>query len=501
MAQQTAEVLSTIGAIQTLVENFPMGLFTSHNVKTYSSGMDFMMDALKTIGVSDTEILALVLKRITGVNDLDVSSASTDELTFKDNAFITKLEAALKAVISVILADIVSCSIWPKIPGDAITKGIDIPIKLLDSNGLLDVCPTSDYGLRLYCDVNKSMTPRDTKDSKDLNALMWYCLNMVNMVDVSEDSVTWVDEKKPSQGNLCTLNNRGYQKINFQISDSFSGKTLHYFNMRYLDNTRIISPKIILMNILNEYANGMPNIGYNFGFTDVYQEAVFKKIITTIVSNDDMGVNDCYYTFSNDEWYRLLEETELRKYDAKKAGDKSNTAVKVDKESIIEALDQASSASTLHDRTEIVNDAIYNAANVRTVETDVLVQEGTTVRTVDFDFEYNPMWLYNILSTIITPIMRAVITPKVMALVVMNYEIAGAVNLDGITEAKLGPIVEGVRRKLLGIIAAITKKVKDWIIDIVLEFFNEKILPLINKYLTMKLIEQLDYYLYVEPGL
>ncbi len=497
--KQSTDVLSTIGAMQTLVENFPMGITTVHNIKSYTSTMDFLMDCFKTVGVTDSEIIELILKKITGVNDLSVEETENpediDENKFQNNKFIDALEKTLKFTIAQILANIVSCDVWPLVPENAIREGIDIPIDLLDSNKLFNTCPVSPEGLRLYQGIVKGQKISDLVNTTDLNAVMWYCINMTNIKGVTSNSVVWSDRKKPTSGNICTLNNRGMQKINIQIGENYLGRALHTFNMRYLDNIQILSPKSILMNVLYEYAYGRPNINVDMGFNDIYQEAMFKKMITTIVSNNDLGVEDCYYTFSNEEWYRLLEESELRKYNAKKMGEKSNTAVPMDKDSMLKAMEEASSASSIYARTSVINDAIMDAASTRTVENNVLVSEGGVSRNFTFDFAYNSEWLYNILSTIITPIMRAVLTPKVMALVIINYNIAGAINLSEISEAQLGVIIEGVRRKLLGIIAALTKKVSDWIIDILLSFFNEKIMPLITKYLASKLREQLDYYL------
>ena len=54
MAATTTEVIGTIGAIQTLIENFPMSIFELFGNKVYTSVIDFVMDVLKQLGVSDT---------------------------------------------------------------------------------------------------------------------------------------------------------------------------------------------------------------------------------------------------------------------------------------------------------------------------------------------------------------------------------------------------------------------------------------------------------------
>ena len=483
------DVLATIGAIQTIIENFPMNLLSALNIKTYHSSMDFLMDALRTVGVSDKDIIKFVLEELIGVNDISVESLEhmdENDQKFQNNGFVQGLESAFKALLSAILANIVSCSVWPKIPSSAVNNGIDLPIKIIDPMNHLDVCPTTPSGMRMYTGINKDMTPYDLSGATDMNAFMWYCLNMADPIE----GETW----KHSGDNVCEITNRGYKKLRMYIDPSFRGRTLYSFNKKYLDSIKIFSPKVILMNLVDELLNGLPNAEVNFGFDEIYTDAVFKRMIDTIIENDDMEVNDCYYTFSNDDWNRMLEDTELKRYGAKKMCADPSTAVVVDKDAMMKALDEASSAATLHDRTEIIGDALYGAA--KTVTYDVLEEEGGMTRKWSFDFDYNPNWLYNILNTLVRTIVKSAMTPKVMALIVVNYEIAGALNLSAInTDTSIDAVMSYFRTKMLGVFAAMVKKIKNIVVEAVLNFFNTKIKPLIVEFMAKKLLEELEYYL------
>lgn len=63
------EVLGTIGAIQTLTENFPMGILSLFRGKKYTSVIDFVMDVLRKVGYTDTMIFDLLLRKILGTNN------------------------------------------------------------------------------------------------------------------------------------------------------------------------------------------------------------------------------------------------------------------------------------------------------------------------------------------------------------------------------------------------------------------------------------------------
>lgn len=498
----TNELLATIGAIQTLIENFPMGFQTAFNVKKYNSSLDFLLDALRTVGVNDQEIIKFVLEDLVGVNDLSVETLEKmdeNDAKFQNNAFVQGLENAIKFLIAEILAGIVSCSVWPKIPkpadGEDVSGAynkIDLPISVLDPINLFNVCPTTPVGMRKYTGIAKTTKPSELgtqTERTDLNSFMWYTINMSD----PNNGPTWKTLGSESES-LFQLRNLGYRKLRLEIAQHFEGKTLFEYNRKYLSTIHILSPKAILMNIIDELMNGLPNAEVNFGFDDIYTEAVFEKMIDTIVSNDDLEVNDCYYTFSNEDWNRMLENAELRKYNAKKYGKESSTAGVIDKDAVMESLDKASTDATLHDRVETITDALYDAS--RTVEYDKLVEEAGMERKWSFDYDVNSNWLYNILLTIIRPIVKATMTPKVMALLITNYEIAGALNLSQIdVNASVSVVFDFLKTKMLGLFAALVKKIKDMIVKAVYNFFVNKIMPLIQKYITARLLEQLEFYM------
>jgi hypothetical protein len=68
MDESTSEILAQLGTMQTLVENFPMGIMSSVQLKKYNSSFDFLIDCLQCININDQEIFKFVLTDIIGVN-------------------------------------------------------------------------------------------------------------------------------------------------------------------------------------------------------------------------------------------------------------------------------------------------------------------------------------------------------------------------------------------------------------------------------------------------
>ena len=502
MAKPTTELLSTISAMQTLVEYFPMGGFRNIGEKTYNSTTEFMLDVLRQIGITDKELLNYLFKDILGVNDIGSATKETMQKysnKLENSKFVNSVETSTKSLFGRMLADIISCSVYPTIPDRVITEGVGLPLGVIDPYKLLDISPASKYGQMRYTDIPDGTKPQELSGTTNMDAFMWYILNMTN----PSETGAWVSPKDRGTSGatpVCLFSNRGYKELNVKIPFTFlskKGEYIHTFNSEYLNSIKIFSAHEILTNILDQFMNGMPNAEVNFGFDEIYSEATFKKMVRTIIKNDDLGVDDCYYKFSNEEWLNALEDTELKKYDAKKTGRLSKEARRVDKSIITDALNAAAGTSSAYDRTQLITDAIIKTATPSEEEIYVLTEEGGTNRRYSFEFNTNSMWLENIILDLVTPFAKCLFNPKVMTLLYLNYDMAGAINLSKSYDKRLPTdvVIEGLKRKMLGMMGALVRLLKDRIIEALLSLFKKKALPLISKYTLKRLMEESEFYL------
>ena len=63
----TDKVLGLIGALTTLVDNFPMNILDLFKGKTYTCSFDFLMDVLAACGVNVDEWMGYLLEKIFSV--------------------------------------------------------------------------------------------------------------------------------------------------------------------------------------------------------------------------------------------------------------------------------------------------------------------------------------------------------------------------------------------------------------------------------------------------
>ena len=104
-------VLSTIGALNTLIENFPMSLLDLFKGKTYTSVFEFILDVLYACGVDVNEIISYLVNEIFSIMpniegdlaSLQSKIASKDFTNIEQSPFLEKLEDGLKMILMTLL--------------------------------------------------------------------------------------------------------------------------------------------------------------------------------------------------------------------------------------------------------------------------------------------------------------------------------------------------------------------------------------------------------------
>ena len=240
------KIIGRIDTMQTLIENFPMGIFSNVQFSDISV-IDFIIEVLRHLGKDERVLVndfielffnvpnavelygglsgGFVYKKIKKPTDVQKNNAAvygtvppatpdsedyivvngvyyykTTKLNHDPQSnFLNFLEDKLKVVLMNILTSILSCSIIPYIQdydldtnANAMTFGpIEIPLNYIDSIGMLNICPTTEIGQNFY-NVDADMTPNTLYKSKDLNAFLWYVLNRGSeMTQTEKNKMMW----------------------------------------------------------------------------------------------------------------------------------------------------------------------------------------------------------------------------------------------------------------------------------------------------------------------
>lgn len=509
------DMIGNIGAIQTLVEKFPMQLI-SFDDKGFSTSFDLLSILFKILKIDRQQVIDIVI------------GALTDGMESGGNSgFITWVEETIKMALEANIINILNCTTNPiisddyiysaNLPGTSVatqSKGITIDMSEIDFSGVLKRNPCSPDGELFYFDVS-GYTANDVYKSTDFNAYLWWVINRGDASKVEES--TWDDryraalygEKKKDKDNtddkkeiiICTyredfypnndslivhLSPKTYYHTRYikglnEIMGVEGGvnKTIFEFNHDFLTSIKLFDLKVILSEI-TQYLLGSGNISLNLGLSiedKIVQEKI-DRIIDKIITTSDTEIDDCFFSFSNDEYNEMLELMEIKRTSVINTGD---DAVSVDPSSILNKLTGITNESTLETNKTIISEVIN--------ELSVTPGKNSEIETqINFNYDFG----VELMRMLVYPFVRPLFSPKILFLLVLNKKVMGSIEDDYGEYTKLS--LENVLTDLLGILKEIILKIKDYIVDLLLKHVLDKLTPLLQLFASRLLAETLKMY-------
>ena len=169
---------------------------------------------------------------------------------------------------------------------------------------------------------------------------------------------------------------------------------------------------------------------------------MMEKLSTAIkkyIEADDTEVEDCYFTFTNDEFDSMLEDMLLSRYNATYQGGEVNRAVKHDINDYISQLDSVNFSS--------------QAAGSATKITKLITQVATTggkEGSVEWGIEWDvdPNWWKRLLWALAMPIIESIFTPQVILLFLINFDIMGIISLEDLFSTDMSAVMKIIINKI-----------------------------------------------------
>ena len=388
-------------------------------------------------------------------------------------------------------------------------------------------------------------TPNNLYKSNDMNAFIWYSLVKSNTItqleknytmwdsrlsakkrgvqrDNENDWKTWYNSKatKTSEFNFTGSTNDAsalfpilqlekdssnlygleisfpsqkyykpkYRKNNEKNPNLCFNSTIYSFNNDYLNNIMILKPKIMLSGLVNHMLGFTLSTlnSVDINFTKKMIESKLSTAIKNIIEVDDMEIEDCYTTFSNEEFDKMLEEMLLSRYTSTHYGGEVNKIKEHNIEYYMALIDSFNSSTTKEESmtkiTRLVNEILVTPGN-----------EGSINYGIEASVDNN--LLQKLIWAITMPIMESLFTPQVMLLMVINMSLMGIVKLEDFANNDMGKIMNLLLNKILGLTKSIVRFIKDKIIELLLKLFLQKVAPLLTKAAAALAKEKLDNWL------
>lgn len=575
MAATTTEVIGTIGAIQTLIENFPMSIFDLFGNKTYSNPIEFIMDVLKQLGITDMVLIdkliefffdvpnAIEIYNLAGdyvyrkikkpteeqikqaveeqsvpTQNIDVNSPNyivVDNVyyykhkpipTEPQSEFLNGIEYSVKGIVQNILTGLLSCSIIPEIPEEYLTDGgysFNLPKDSFDITGLLNIYPLGEIGNNFYSGVDdENINVNTLYRTFDLNAFIWYVLNRGNEVTTVESNKMLWDSRVFAEhegdynrsgdtqwqnwlssgctSSALTVNSSLHPILRFKPTDIFGynngieisfprntwdkdelfNESIYRFNDDYLKNIQIFNPRLIISEMINSLLNGniTKDLNIQYSVQTKAFEAKLDEIIRKALEVDDLTVDDCFFSFSNDEFNEALRDMELQRYGAKELNTEASPAIKIKDDVGIDALNTINSMATMNEKITSISRTVYDISTIPAQDDKNNLSIG-----------YNEKWLNDVVIALVKPLAKALLTPKVMLLFLINFQIMGLVKIEDIHS--FNEVLDLIIKKMISIIISLVKYIRDKIIEFLMNLFFINVKPLLIKWGVLVLNEKL----------
>ena len=258
-------------------------------------------------------------------------------------------------------------------------------------------------------------------------------------------------------------------------------KTIYDFNKDYVENLRLFYIKPVVSSVLNAALNNKLHLEYS-GTLSLEEEIIkgeISKILTKIIESDDTEIEDCYFTFSNDEYDELLHESEMRKKGIMvKKGD-TNIGVSADSSQVVELLDQINPGATLQEQKTIIKNSFTVVSSVTGATDDVIRTK------LNWDGDSFSTNILQLLKSILMRLLEAILTPRVILIFLINYKFANG---------KLPKNPFDFLSAFLKMLLPVIKSLLDFFVQFLFDEVLKRIKDLMEIYLLKISFEQLEKY-------
>ena len=261
--------------------------------------------------------------------------------------------------------------------------------------------------------------------------------------------------------------------------------TIYKFNYDYLQSIKIFNPRVLLFGMFDSLLDGALSLLLSLKISITRQELdkMLSSAIVKYIEADDMNIEDCYFTFSNEEYDKLLQQMLLSKYNATYTGGEVNRATQHDISDYLAKLDTVNFSSSATGEvtkiTKLVTEVSATAGN-----------EGTIEYGINAGIDDN--WWKKLIWAIALPLIRCIFTPQVLMLFMINFQIMGITSLEDLWGNNQAVIIRLIINKIFGLIGSIIRFIKDKLAEILFDYYVEVILPTMEKYQLLKLREKLQ---------
>lgn len=539
LKDKQSNVMGQLSAIETLLERYPV-LSTSDPLLTdvsINTSVGFMLSLLSLFGITQTDLINWLCKLLAGDDKKDSGILNSIEQAVKA-ILMLNIKSLYTCHVDPILPDDLMKS-PSSATVDTTPYAIEINLDEIDMFGLLNNCPVNEEGSIFYFDAFESgYNANDVWKSTDFNAFLWYVINKGNTgSETSINQNTWDNRLKASKiyndnqdlkdaffnqnasGNesmdvvvtgdtepnyvekkqyiICEYaesGSKGYNNIlkvainsdrykNTRVFRNKDGeiiyqmnKTVFEFNYDYIYSLKLFDSKTLVANITNSLLGLSSSMSINFSSQIKIMRRKVEDIVRNIIKADDTENDDCYYTFSNEQYEQMLNDA-FKNY---------NTDYNQTSETLSDEVDRIlSSINNINsDATKVVNKETVIGKTFEQIMAITSEEQGITMEN---EFSFNIDFISKFIEQTVVEIALQILSPKVAVLYIINSVIMGG-KVDDVTAW-----VDFIKN-WENIIVSIVRQVKDLILQELYNYLMQQLQPILQLFISKLAIETVKDY-------
>jgi hypothetical protein len=270
-------------------------------------------------------------------------------------------------------------------------------------------------------------------------------------------------------------------------------KTVFEFNYDYIFSLKLFDSKVIVANIINSII-GITNSAsaslLNVSYT-LQQEAIAGKvgqIVKEVMEAEDTVINDDFFSFSNDQYETLLDETDIKYSENYHFGEVYGSMSQNDVDNITKDLNSIGNAATLNEQETIIKNIFTNVSATAATNGEVSISDKFTL---------GGNIIFDLIKESITQIVLQVLSPKVMMLYAVNSYFMGDAADGDFSKINVKELLKG----LTNLIISIVKQVLEMLLKELLSYLLNELKELLNALLRKIILERIEYYLEILQGI
>ena len=291
--------------------------------------------------------------------------------------------------------------------------------------------------------------------------------------DIREKNNTKLSREKDLYEALRHSDSVRYRSIQ---QNYYYRRTIMEFNADYIMSLKLFDAKVVAAQLIDALTACL-SIDLNLSYEQLFIKNEIQKMVKMINETDDLVVNDCFFTFSNDEFNAMIQKSELIRAGLLSENGEMSSDTQIDANALLKSLNEINPDSSKEQISTVISGALTE------ISKSISTADYELTDKVNFNAQMN--FIENLLSNLAYVITSAVVSPKLYLLLGINLQMLGnETNFD------LAAFIEMHKQ----MIASIIRAIRDALIQKLVEKLYELVGYLAEEIAQKMSIEQILYY-------